>query len=79
MILYKMELLLGVYLSYLASYVHLPEHSVDFSELFFDVSEDWRWIEAATDWVVPVPALSLEDFFIPVVDEFVVVVAFRDE
>lgn len=42
MILYKMELLLGVYLSYLASYVHLPEHSVDFSELFFDVSEDWR-------------------------------------
>lgn len=49
MIFYQMEFLLGLYLSYLPSYVHLPQHSLHFSQLFFDICEDWGRIERATD------------------------------
>lgn len=75
----EMELLFGIYFCDFAPDVHVTKHQFDLFELFFDVSEDRRWVKAATDWGIPVSALFSEDIFIAVLDEVAVVVSFGDE
>ncbi len=79
MILDKMKFLFRLNLGNFSSDVHVSEHMLYFAELFFDVSEDGRWFEAATDRGIPVSALFPEDFFVAVDDKFTIVVSFWDD
>mgnify|MGYP006897120929 CR=1 FL=1 len=74
-----MELLFGIYLGNLSSNVKFSHHFIDFLNLFLNSSEEWRAFERATDWSAPISAMFLQNFFIAIIDEFVIVDSFWDK